>query len=132
MAATVLIVGADTDSGHLADYLLRAAGYGSAFKADAEAGIGAALENTADLIVCDLDMTGIDGFALLARLQRDSRWRRIPVVALTRLTKPGDHERIKASGFTACLHKPIEPEIFASQVEKFLPPRLRRSQPLVS
>ncbi len=130
MAATILIIEADQDSGRLADYLLQSAGYTTVFKSEAEDGVNAALASMSDLILCDLDMPGVDGFGVISRLQADPRWRRIPVVALARLTKPGDHERIKTSGFANCLHKPIEPEIFVSQVEKLLPPRLRQSQPI--
>ena len=132
MAATILIIETDRDSGQLADYLLRSTGYTTIYTSDAEDGVGAALEGAVDLIVCDLDMPVLSGFDLMARLDRNPRWRRVPVVALTRPPTPREHEKIKTSGFSNCLHKPIEPEIFVSQIEKLLPPRLRRPQPLAS
>jgi CheY-like chemotaxis protein len=89
-----------------------------------------ALHGEADLILCDLDVPARDGFGVIEKLRKDSRWRGVPVVGLTRSHKPGDHARIKTAGFANYLLKPIEPEIFVSEIERLLPARLRRPQPL--
>jgi CheY-like chemotaxis protein len=132
MTATILIIETDQETGRLADYLLRASGYETRSEADIARGVTIALNGEADLIICDLDMPDVDGFGVVATLRNDPAGRGVPVVGLTRRHKPGDHEKIKTAGFATYLHKPIEPEIFVSQVERLLPARLRRPQPLSS
>jgi CheY-like chemotaxis protein len=132
MAATILIIEVDRDTGRLADYLLRVSGYETRHQPHAVDDAGAMLNCDADLILCDLDALESKGFGVMEKLRRDPRWRDVPAVGLTRRHKPDDHAKMKAAGFANYLHKPIEPEIFVSQVERLLPARLRRAQPLSS
>lgn len=79
--------------------LLMAAGYdvtlaGSAQEALALKDRGA----TFDLIVSDLDMPGMDGFALAERIKADKRWARIPLIALSSYTSPRFVERSRTAG----------------------------------
>lgn len=60
-------------------FLTRAEGYGDAWRPD--------------LILLDLNMPRMDGFALLEKLQDQPSLRRIPVVVLTTSTAPEDVRR---------------------------------------
>ena len=63
-----------------------------------------------DCILLDLDMPGMDGFQVLARLQEDPRTREIPVVILTALDASLQHmERALSGGAVDYLTKPISP-----------------------
>lgn len=42
----------------------------------------------------------------------------------------GDRERIAAAGFDGYIQKPIDPETFVGQIERFLPERLARRHAL--
>lgn len=119
---------ADRDTGRLADYLPRSSGRATPHLTDPDV----TPDCDAGLLLCDLDMPESDGFGVIENLRSDRRWRDVPVVGLTRRDKPGDHAKIKTAGFAYYLHKPREPEIFVSQVERLLPARLRRPQPLSS
>ena len=46
-------------------------------------------------------------------------------MAVTAFAMVGDQERILAAGFDGYISKPIAPESFVTQVERFLPPELR-------
>jgi two-component system chemotaxis sensor kinase CheA len=58
-----------------------------------------------DLVVSDLDMPGMDGIALAERIRADSRWRHIPLVALSSHTSPLLVEKARAAGFASFVGK---------------------------
>jgi two-component system cell cycle response regulator len=64
----------------------------------------------------------LDGYGVLEQLKHQSgdALRRIPVIAVTALAMVGDRQKLLAAGFDGYLGKPIEPELFVSQVEKYL------------
>ena len=45
------------------------------------------------------------------------------IVAVTASVTAGDRERIAASGFDGCISKPIDPETFIANLDRFLPTR---------
>ena len=81
-----------------------------------------------DLIVCDVQLPGIDGYALARQLKCDPDLRTIPLVAVTALAMVGDRDHILAAGFDGYISKPIIPETFVAQVEAFLPHDQRVAQ----
>lgn len=67
-----------------------------------EAGLGQALEWQPELVLLDLMMPGLDGFAFYRRLQADPRTRRIPVVVMSADHHLREHCRcLPAQGFLA-------------------------------
>ena len=64
--------------------------------ADGAAALQAAAARPPDLILSDVMMPGMDGFALLAQLRSDPRWREIPVILLS--ARAGDEARIEGMG----------------------------------
>jgi two-component system chemotaxis sensor kinase CheA len=86
--------------------LLMAAGYDVTLAASAEEALALKDRGAAfDLIVSDLDMPGMDGFALAERLKADPRWERIPLIALSSHTSPRLLERARAAGFVSQVGK---------------------------
>ena len=53
-----------------------------------DAALGLALEEKPDLILCDVDMPGVDGGDISAALFNDDRLRHIPLLFLTALLDP--------------------------------------------
>jgi CheY-like chemotaxis protein len=78
------------------------------------------------LILCDLRMPRMDGFALAERLREDVRWRRVPMIAVTALTAPGDRARALEAGFSAHIAKPINLDLLVSTIRRLLPPPGKR------
>lgn len=62
--------------------------------------------STPDVIVCDLEMPAMDGFALAERVQADPRWAGARLVALTAADQPGAVRRAWELGFAAYVVKP--------------------------
>jgi CheY-like chemotaxis protein len=78
--------------------------------------------STPDLILLDIQMPEMDGFAVVARLRSDERVRHIPVIALTAYAMRGDRERALRSGFDGYITKPIDRTLLRSEIERLMVP----------
>ena len=130
----VLIIEDHADNLELMSYLLKAFGYSTVTALDGLAGVEQAGSGDIDLILCDIQLPGIDGFEVARRLKQDEHLRVIPLVAITALAMVGDRERAMAAGFDGYIPKPINPETFVASVEAFLKPdkQLRRNHQLAA
>ena len=90
---------------------------------EAEDGLDAlaqACSEQPDLILTDVNMPGLDGFALAERLRRDERTRRIPLVFVTGEVGHANAERARTLGALAFLAKPFDPCALAAFVAREL------------
>jgi CheY-like chemotaxis protein len=62
------------------------------------------------LVLLDISLPEMDGNEILARIRKDGRLRRLPVIALTAHAMTGDRERFLAAGFDDYVTKPIVDE----------------------
>jgi CheY-like chemotaxis protein len=90
-----------------------------------EAGDGAeavrkAREILPDLILLDLHMPVLDGFAAFQELRGDERFAATPIVALTASAMQGDRELAMSAGFTGYLAKPISLNVLRSEIDRLL------------
>jgi putative two-component system response regulator len=69
-----------------------------------------------DLILLDVMMPGMDGYAVLARLRENPATRDIPVMFLTSLTRMEDEEHGLQLGAADYLTKPIKPTVVLARV----------------
>jgi two-component system chemotaxis response regulator CheY len=76
-----------------------------------------------DVILTDLNMPGIDGFAFIAKLRQKPGYDRIPVVVLTTEVAEEDRLRAEALGVAAYITKPIRQQDVVRAVEAVLGPR---------
>ncbi|MDH4189364.1 MAG: ATP-binding protein [Betaproteobacteria bacterium] len=74
---------------------------------DPKLGLELAAAYRPKLILLDINLPGIDGYEVLARLRADAATRHIPVVAITAHAMHADVEKGRAAGFTDYLTKPI-------------------------
>jgi len=72
-----------------------------------------------DLVVTDVEMPGLDGFALTRRLRAHPRWARLPVIMIT---SSDDKHRADAAaaGVNMLLGKPYAEEVLLAEVRKAL------------
>jgi CheY-like chemotaxis protein len=116
----ILVIEDNPTNLELVTYLLSAFGHAAVPARDGEAGIEAALASKPDLILCDLAMPKLDGYAVARRLKSDPSTKSIPLVAVTASAMVGDKDKVYASGFDGYIRKPIDPETFVGEVEAFL------------
>ena len=119
--ARILVIEDNPANMQLMIYLLRAFGHDTFDAMDGEAGLAVAKRELPDLILCDLQMPGIDGYEVARRIRLDADLKTVPLVAVTAYAMAGDREKVLAAGFNGYISKPINPELFLGQVEAFLP-----------
>lgn len=126
--ASILVIEDNPTNMELMVYLLKAFGHAPLEAEDGETGLAIAHWESLDLILCDLQMPGLDGFEVARQLKSDPTLPKIPLVAITAYAMMGDRDKVLAAGFDGYLTKPIEPELFVGQVEIFLPPEKRSTK----
>ncbi|MDI3285108.1 ATP-binding protein [Polyangium sp. 15x6] len=109
--ARVLVVDDEPDTRDVVQRLLEEHGAEVVAAASAEEALGLVEARSIDVLVSDLGMPGMDGFALIRELRSARRLdpSRLPAVALTAFVRPEDRRRALASGYQAHIEKPIEP-----------------------
>ncbi|HKV41909.1 MAG TPA: response regulator [Blastocatellia bacterium] len=132
MPASVLIIEDNPTNLELMEYLLDAFGFTALATADGESGLAAVRANHPDLVLCDIQLPGIDGYQVVKELKSDPATLPIPVVAVTAMAMVGDRDRIVAAGFDGYLTKPINPETFVSEIKMFLPVVAPKTMPIQS
>jgi chemotaxis protein histidine kinase CheA len=85
--------------------LVRALGHAVEEAQDGEEALGRMQNGTYDLILTDVQMPKIDGFALTRALKADARFAKLPVIILSSLASPEDRRRGVNAGADAYLIK---------------------------
>lgn len=117
---TILIVEDNPLNLELVTDLLTLEGYSIRQARTAEEGLRLARAEPPGLILMDLRLPGIDGYAALRALRADPHTSRVPIVALTAQAMSGDEAAALAAGFDAYIAKPIDARTFAKTVARAL------------
>jgi two-component system alkaline phosphatase synthesis response regulator PhoP len=80
----------------------------------------AAMERVPDLVILDVKMPGLDGFEVLDRLRKDSRFSKTPIVMLTSMGQEADVVRGFSLGADDYVLKPFSPVELAARVRRLL------------
>ena len=83
-------------------------------------GLQMALEQKPDLVLTDVQMPVMDGFALCAAMRADPSLHGVPVVLLTSLKDDASRKQGRLVGATAFLTKPVSNKDLRSQVAQLL------------
>ena len=73
-----------------------------------------------DLVLMDVQMPVMDGLETTRMIRRNSRWDRLPVIAMTAHAMNGDKERCLQAGMDAYISKPIQPAHLIATIEEHL------------
>jgi hypothetical protein len=99
--------------------------------ADGAAGLSLARQIQPDLILLDLMLPGMDGFAVLHALRADPAIRRVPCLAVSASAMSDEIERARAAGFDGYLTKPLTLAEFLTEIDARLRPVVQGSVSLI-
>jgi len=126
----VLIVDDKPENLYLLRTLLVAKGYEVTEAVNGEQALACAHQTPPDLIVSDILMPVMDGFALCRTWKADTRLKSIPFVFYTATyTEPKDKEFALNLGADLFLVKPQEIQVFLCEIEKVLTTKEKQDQP---
>ncbi len=120
MSERVLVIEDNPANMDLVRYILDKFGYEVEAAIDGETGVRMARAAAPGLVICDLQLPGIDGFEVVRQLKAMPHMRQVPVLAVTAYAMVGDRERVLAAGFDGYIAKPIDPQYFVQQVASVL------------
>ena len=103
--------------------ILQAVGYRTAEARVAEEGIRLIEACAPSLVLMDIRLPGMDGYAAMMRLRNDLRTRDIPIVALTASVMLEEQEQMIQAGFKAFKAKPVKVQELLTLVRSILEQR---------
>jgi CheY-like chemotaxis protein len=118
--AKVLLIDDEPDIRSIARLLLEAYGHEVILGEDGARGVGMAQHQKPDVIVLDLMMPILDGYAALDMLRGDPRTAHVPVVILTAMAQQAVREKCLEQGACLVLNKPFDPDTLASAIDEAL------------
>ena len=120
MKPTILLIEDNEQNRYLATFLLESRGYTVVTTPDGMRGLEIAARQRFNLILLDIQLPVMDGYAVASSLRNNPATANIPIVAVTSYAMVGDREKALAAGCNGYIEKPINPESFVSEIEKFL------------
>jgi CheY-like chemotaxis protein len=116
----ILIIEDNEQNLYLATFILEKNGYEVVQARDGQEGIELAGQVHPALILLDIQLPVLDGYAVAQELRKNPSLASVPLVAVTSYAMVGDRERVLAAGCTGYLEKPINPETFISEITQYL------------
>lgn len=129
MMGTILLVEDNEQNRYLATFLLERHGYSVVSAADGRSAVELAAKLIPMGILLDIQLPGMDGYAVAHALRDKPQLDAVPIVAVTSYAMPGDRERALAAGCNGYIEKPIDPQNFVSQIQSILSPRAAGGSP---
>lgn len=125
----VLLVEDNEQNRYLATFLLEAKGYRVVSASDGAQAIDVARAIVPDLVLLDIQLPTMDGYAVARALRALDQLARTPIIAVTSYAMVGDRERALEAGCNGYLEKPIDPETFVQDIERIRAEFLRGGSP---
>lgn len=119
---TVLVIEDNEQNLYLMRFLLEKHGFAVADARSGREGIEVAASIGPDLILLDIQLPLMDGYAVAKALRGLESIAATPIVVVTSYAMVGDREKAIESGATDYIEKPINPATFIDQILKHLPP----------
>jgi two-component system alkaline phosphatase synthesis response regulator PhoP len=120
MRKKILVVDDDAELVELVCFNLKQAGYAVGTAFDGVEALKKARSLEPDLIVLDVMMPELDGFAVCEILRRDSTTASIPIMMLTALSSELGRMAGLGSGASDFLTKPFSPRLLVARIEELL------------
>lgn len=120
MKKNILLIEDNEQNSYLTTFLLETHGFNVVTASDGAIGIDSAKKLLPDLILLDIQLPMMDGYAVAQALRAIDALESIPIIAVTSYAMVGDREKCLAAGCTGYIEKPINPETFVAEVSAFI------------
>lgn len=116
----VLVADPDADTRALYQMALPVAGCEVTEASDGREALTKALVEPPSLIISELRLPLVDGYALCEILRRDAATRSVPILIVTADARATERDRIRKAGANAVLVKPVPPDAVLSAMRNLL------------
>jgi len=120
MKGNILIIEDNEQNLYLTTFILEKHGYKAHAAMDGRTGIDLADRLVPDMILLDIQLPVMDGYAVAQNLRLNPKLSHTPIIAVTSYAMVGDREKAMAAGCNGYIEKPINPETFISEIEQHL------------
>lgn len=120
MKPRILLVEDNENNRYLAQFLLEREGFAVTQATNGSQALEISRLAKPDLVVMDIQMPEMDGYETALRFKSDPALADIPLVCVTSFVMPGDRARALQAGFVGYIEKPINPDTFAQEINRFL------------
>ena len=117
----ILYVEDNEDNIYMLKSRLSRAGYTVIVATDGAQGVALAASERPDLVLMDLSLPVLDGWEAARRIKAAPETSRIPIIALTAHTMPGDQEKALAAGCDDFDTKPVEMPRLLGKIRALIP-----------
>ena len=119
MSKILLVEDNEMNRDMLSRRLIRS-GYEVDLAVDGEQGVALVASGRPDLVLMDMSLPVVDGWAATRRLKADPVTREIPIIALTAHAMAGDEKKAREAGCDDFDTKPVELPRLLSKIEGLL------------
>ncbi len=128
---TALVVDDEPDARDLVATVLRSKGAIVTTAAGAEEGVRCILRNPPMVLLSDIAMPGMDGYAFLAQVRTATGavGAALPAIAITAYAREEDRRRAASAGFQAHVAKPVDPDHLVTAVANLVPTHREAASP---
>lgn len=120
MKQKILIIEDNLQNMYMLTYLLESNEYKVFQSLNGTDGIAMAKDVIPDAILLDIQLPEMDGYAVARELRKIAVLNDTPIIAVTSYAMTGDKEKAFESGANGYIEKPIDPDIFISQLKEFI------------
>lgn len=89
----------------------------------AEQGLELARDQRFDLVLLDINLPGLDGYAALSKLRAMDKGARIPIIGISGNSLQSNFKRARDAGFDAYLTKPVDVAALLAKIDEFMADR---------
>ena len=116
----VLIIEDNEKNMYLMNYILNSLGCEVKQATTGELGLDIAITEKFDLILMDIQLPGMNGYETTKNIKATEKNSNTPIIAVTSFAMVGDKKKALDAGCTGYTEKPINPEIFITDLKKYL------------
>lgn len=116
----VLMIEDNSQNAYLARYLLENAGFQVSVHVNARDGFAAAAAEKPDVILLDIQLPDLDGYAVARKFRAHAATATVPLIAVSSFAMPGEKAKALEAGCDGYIEKPIKALSFVKQVKGFM------------